>query len=185
MGSDGLHRRAILQRALLLAGMAMVPGEAMAALAQPAKGALLDKAGRKLLGAVADTIIPATDTPGALAVGVPKLFESLLAEWASPTHQSILLATLQRIDDEAKAAQSKGFVALSPEQRHTVLSAIDARSGMADPGYALLKNLVSMLYYMSETGSTVELRYEHVPRSWDPSLPVTPETRTQGGAGLF
>lgn len=188
MGSpEGLHRRQILQQALLLTGMAMLPGEALAALSSNPH--VLDKPGRALLAAVADTIIPATDTPGALAVGVPGLLETMLVEWASPDHRTLLLATLQRIDKAAAPpdgkGDDKGFAALTPDRRYAVLAKIDAASGMSDPGYSLLKQLVTTLYYLSETGSTVELRYEQVPGSWDPSIPVTPETRTQGGAGLF
>lgn len=180
-----LHRREILQRALVLTGMAIIPADAIAARAKAGRLPGLDKPNRALVIAISDTIIPVTDTPGAVAVGVPKLFEAMLTEWASPQQHSLLLAAIKRIDDAAKTAEGNGFTALSPEKRYAVLSKIDGQSGMSDPGYGLLKELVTTLYYLSEVGSTVELRYEQAPGSWDPSLPVTSETRTQGGAALL
>jgi gluconate 2-dehydrogenase gamma chain len=42
-----------------------------------------------------------------------------------------------------------------------------------------------VLYYYSEPALTHELAYEHSPGEWLPSIPVTPETRPWGGAGLI
>ena len=39
------------------------------------------------------------------------------------------------------------------------------------------RRLVFALYYLSEAGATQELRYEHVPGAWEPSIPVTADTR--------
>ena len=36
---------------------------------------------------------------------------------------------------------------------------------------------------LSEPGMTQELAYEHAPGAWQPSIPVTPETRPAGGLG--
>jgi hypothetical protein len=48
--------------------------------------------------------------------------------------------------------------------------------------YAALKDLLINLYYLSEPGATVELRYEHVPGVWEASTPITAETRAWAGA---
>ena len=48
---------------------------------------------------------------------------------------------------------------------------------LRDPAYGKFKALVLALYYLSEAGATQELRYEHVPGAWEPSLPVTADTR--------
>ena len=56
---------------------------------------------------------------------------------------------------------------------------------VADPGYGKLKELIVVLYYYSEPALTKELTYEHAPGEWQPSIPLTPETRAAGGFGLF
>ena len=68
------------------------------------------------------------------------------------------------------------MAALPAARQLEVVSAYD-KSKMGDAGYAKLKRLVFALYYLSEAGATQELRYEHVPGGWEPSIPVTAETR--------
>lgn len=57
------------------------------------------------------------------------------------------------------------------------------RPRYADPAYARLKELVVVLFYLSETALTNDLGYEHDPGAWEPSIPVTPTTRPWGGVG--
>lgn len=180
-----LQRRQLLQRAMLLAGLAVLPAELGAAVAGNGGAPVMGLGTRQLISAVADTIIPRTDTPGAVGAGVPSLFEEMLGQWASAATRAELLAALQGIESVATAKTGKVFAALDAAQRHALLSEIDAAGTGRPAGYARLKDLITTLYYLSEPGSTVELRYEPVPGRWDPSLPVTAETRTEGGAPLF
>lgn len=240
-----IDRRSLLQRALLLAGATLAPTFSIEALAQAAAEAprLLDANRFALLTALAETIVPKTDTPGAAEVGVPKLIDGLLREWAAPAHRAELIAALDKV-----GALGGDFTKLTPARRQQLLAAHDAaalkplpadepaapslktapsvadpnygklkqesaegkasatvvgekdaeqgaplarsRSPMmsgppvADPDYAKLKELVVVLYYYSEPALTQELRYEHAPGAWEPSIPLTPETRPWGGFGF-
>jgi hypothetical protein len=174
---DNMDRRSMLQAVIMLAGVTAAPAAAAKTLFTGPQSLPADT--MLLLTAVADTIIPATDTPGAVAAGVPASFGKLIANWASPDQRTKLLGALQAID-----TQSGGFAKLSPAKRFDMLSAHD-RANAADLGYAQLKDLLVTLYYLTEIGCTVELRYEHVPGAWEPSLPVTAETRTWGGPAAF
>jgi hypothetical protein len=231
-----MDRRSLLQRALLLAGAALTPGFTAEALAQAAAEApqLLDAPRFALLTAVADTIVPRTDTPGAVDVGVPKTVDGLLRLWASPKRRAELIAALDAIDKLAIGQEKRGFARLTPARRHAVLSVHDAAAlkppgaplgagavpptptdpnygrakqeppqtdgsevgetkqegeslatmrgpPVADPGYQKLKELIVVLYYITEPALTQELRYEHSPGEWRPSVPVTAETRPSGG----
>jgi gluconate 2-dehydrogenase gamma chain len=158
-----------------------------------------------LLSAVADTIVPQTDTPGALAAKVPAKFDSLLVNWASPQRRTELVGALAAIEAASMAQEKTGFAALTPEKRLALLTAHDAAAlkivpdtrklgGMlammagpsyADPAYAKLRELIVLLYYYSEEALTTELPYEHAPGGWTPSIKVTPETRNPGGLGMF
>jgi gluconate 2-dehydrogenase gamma chain len=173
-------RRGVLQGVLLLAGVAAVPGVSAKALFTGPES--LPPATMVLLGAVADTLIPATDTPGAVQAGVPQMFSRLLANWASEKQRTQLLSALQAINAMAVAEKGVEFDTLAPATRFEMLDAYD-RAGTGGVDYARLKDLLVTLYYMSEAGATVELRYVHSPGAWEPSLPVTAETRNPGGPG--
>ena len=135
-----------------------------------------DPARFALLDAVAETIMPRTDTPGARDARVPQRFDALMTSWASPESRKSLTQVLDEIDVAAKSQASKGLAALPADQQLEVVSAFD-KANMANPEYLKLKNLVLALYYLSEPGAIQELRYEHVPGAWEPSIPVTPDTR--------
>lgn len=201
-----MDRRALLQRALALAGATAAVGFSPAALAQAvAKGAtFFDAPTFNLASALADTIVPTTDTPGAVAAGVPRTLDALIGNWASPERKVEFTTALAAIDKLGKDAGAAGFAALPPEKRKELLIAHDvaalktvprrepvtgnpvmAGPSHADPGYSKLKELIVVLYYYSEIGLTKELTYEHAPGEWQPSIPLTPETRAAGGFGLF
>lgn len=177
-----IDRRGMLRNIVLLAGVAAIPHSGAEALFSGPES--LPAATAKLLAAVVDTIVPATDTPGAVAAGVPAAFEKLIANWASPAHRVKLVGALDAIDANAREARGTGFAALQPAARYELLDAYDKANG-ANADYAEFKDLVVTLYYLSEPGSTVELRYEHNPGAWEPSIPVTADTRNYGGPSGF
>jgi gluconate 2-dehydrogenase gamma chain len=199
-----MDRRAWMQRAALLIGATAIPADAFAATKKPAAKRFLNPAQFALLTAVADTIIPVTDTPGAVAVGVPRLFDKLLSTWASAKRQTELLAALTEIETLAMTSDKKGFAALTPARRKELLTEHDkaavkpgpprkeklnalmammAGPPVANPGFLKVKDMVIALYYVSEVALTQELIYEHNPGAWVPSLKVTPETRPFAGTG--
>lgn len=224
MDGSGMDRRSLLQRALVLAGVAVLPGGAQALAAAAKSGKRQLEAGRyALLVAIADTIVPKTDTAGAIEAGVPEKIDALLGTWAAPGRKAEIVAAIDKIDALAREKHQRGFVALTPAERLAVLTPHDAAAlkpappspppsipvgpapttvdpnysrpkqepvqtmaqrmapRFADPGYGKLKELVVVLYYISETGLTQELAYEHAPGEWQPSIPITPTTRPWGG----
>jgi hypothetical protein len=226
----GMDRRALLQRALMLTGAAMLPGgaEALAAAAKSGKRTLTP-ARYAVLTALADTIVPKTDTGGALDAGVPAKLDALVGVWATPEHRAEIVAAIDKVDVAARAKLGKGFAALTPDERAAFLTPYDAAALKAppaaptpapaapstlpvgkaattvdpnygkpkqeaavpitrqmapratDPGYQRVKELIVVLYYISEVALTQELTYEHAPGEWQPSIPVTPATRQSGG----
>lgn len=199
-----MNRRALMGNVAMLIGASALPADLFAAPVR--KGRRFLPAPRyQLLAAVADTMVPVTDTPGALAVGVPAQLDALLRDWASPKTREEIINALTAIDADAIKNAGAGFGALSPEKRKAVLVAHDQTAlknvprkdkltglaalmgapSVADPGYSKLKDLVVSLYYVSQVALTQELIYEHVPGTWVPSLKITPETRPFAGTGPF
>lgn len=210
-----IDRRGMLERMMYLVGATAVsslPSEVFAAPAAKGRAKakavtkrFLDPARFATMSAIAETIVPKTDTPGAIEAGVPPKFDELLAKWASPQHQQDLVGAIAEIDSLAQAQEKAGFAKLTPEKRTALLTAHDAASlkavqrkekltgmaaliagpSVANPAYSKLKELMVLLYYYSEAALTTELVYEHVPGGWTPSVKVTPETRNTGGLGMF
>ena len=168
-----VNRRALLFGAVFLVGGA-------AALTRFARDSRPDGAASVLPGAqfalleiVTDVMIPATDTPGALAAGVPAFVRGMLDEWASVATRAEILGVLEAIEKSAWVRRGASFNQLPPDQRHEVLSDFDAAAIVReDEPYRKFKFLVMAGYYHSEIGATQELRYELVPGTWRSCLPL-------------
>lgn len=172
-----LDRRRLLQTALLLAGVSAA-GAGCGDLARTAHdaGRFFDRKAYATLNAVADVILPRTDTPGAVDVGVPGQLDAMMTSWASRQTRVRIVQILEEIDAAAVKTFRRPIAKLKPEQQLSVMEAYDAASAR-DPGYLKFKGLILGLYYMSEPGATQELRYEQVPGVWEPSIKVTSDTR--------
>ncbi|MFM5947873.1 MAG: gluconate 2-dehydrogenase subunit 3 family protein [Novosphingobium sp.] len=205
-----INRRSLMEHIALLLGATAIPAEAFAATKAKAKGK--GKAAPKkffspsqmaLVTALADTFIPATDTPGAVATKAPALLDSLMVNWASPATKALILGALPGIEKMALDADKKPFAALTPARRKELLIPYDKSAlktvprkeklvglaammggpAYADAGYGKLKDLIISLYYTSEVAMTQEIVYEHVPGPFVPSLKITPQTRPFAGVG--
>jgi gluconate 2-dehydrogenase gamma chain len=195
-----MDRRALMRNVALLLGAASVPTLAGCKAAMEGKGAL-DAEQMKLLAAIADTIIPETDTPGAVAADVPKLLSGMLRDWASAETATEVTGAIAEI---GKLSGGKNFADLEPAKRKALLvehdkaavqpgpapkkkltgiAAMMAGAPVANPGYVKLKGLIINLYYNSEIASTKELIFEPVPGKYIASLKVTRETRPFAGVG--
>jgi hypothetical protein len=195
----GMDRRELLQRALLLVGASLLPLDDQAQADSTTAKTPIEQTQLALISAVADTILPKTDTPGAVEAGVPQTFSAMLNTWASPTRRADLIEALSRIDKLSQQRRGRSFTDLAASERHEVLAAHDLAAlqaspqnggsalspRYADPAYAKLKELIVVLFYLSESALTHELVYEHTPGVWRPSVTITPETRNSGGVGFI
>lgn len=172
-------RRALLRSAILLVGGSAV-GAANAAFAQdaPAAAPFFTPAERATLDAICGTLIPKTDTPGAIEAGVPGFVDSMMTNWASNRTRRQFRNALAGIDKAATDAHGKAFAALAPAQRTEVLTAFDAAAFTGNNwDYRRFKELALTGYYLSEAGATQELRYELAPGVWEPKIAIGPDTR--------
>lgn len=195
-----MDRRALMRNLGLLLGAASLPTLAGCKAALDGDGAL-DEAQLKLLTAIADTIIPATDTPGAVAANVPKLMSGMVRDWASKETRATIV---QAIDDIGKLVPNGSFADLDlekrtallapydkaavqpgppPTKKMTALEAMIAGPPTANPPYVRLKGLIINLYYNSEVAMTKEIVFEPVPGKFVPSIKITPGTRPFAGLG--
>ncbi len=142
---------------------------------------------RLLVGAIADTIIPNTDTPGAVEAGVPKFIELMFADWMRDDERQAFSANLIDVDNSAQQMFEEDFVNCSVEEQTEILQAIEQIDGdhswyelgnlenafsAGAPFIAQIKELTVVGYFMSEVGATQVLRFNHVPGRFDGDTPL-------------
>ena len=170
-----IDRRALLGSAIMLVGGVLVGPAVVAATAKT----FFTATERPLLDSLCETMIPRTDTPGAIDAGVPAFLDALMVQWASPASQANLRKVVTGLGSTAAMELRRPFQSASAADRTAFLTRQDAALIAArDPAYLQFKELVLTAYYFSEPGATKELRYELVPGVWEPSVPVTAATRT-------
>lgn len=133
---------------------------------------------------IADAMIPATETPGALAAGVPEFLRQMLTEWASDRTRAEVIGVLDSIERQAWSKYGAAFIELPAARRADVVRVVDEESiARRDAAYRRFKYLVLVGYYQSEIGATRELRYELVPGAWRSCLPLTEVGRASAVSG--
>lgn len=189
-GQQAVSRRDVLAALLAGGAMAGVWSSAGAAAVLKKAGAHaaanpgLNAAEMAVLGAAADVIVPATDTPGAREAGVPLFIEALVARWMTADEAAFFRNGLAALDASAKERFGRAYAACTPEQAAELMQALRAASPYGGrtfslndrildpkaPFYLRLRDLVVLGYFMSEQGSTKELRYIPVPGKFETNL---------------
>ena len=116
-----------------------------------------------LITAIADRVIPATDTPGALEAGVPAYIAALFEKHFTPEQQAEFLAGLDAVAELAKTEGAADFATASRARQDAVLAKL-ATGGAAEAknAWQQLHDMTVFGFYTSEV-ATQELAYEEVP----------------------
>ena len=126
----------------------------------------------RTVDAVAEMIVPATDTPGARAVGVPQFIDRAVGTWCDAGQAKLLRSGLDQLDVDARAAHGAAFADLAPAQQTALLTRYDTGGDPQRPFFSLLKELTTIGYFTSKTGATVTLRYDPVPGDYRGCVPL-------------
>lgn len=100
-----------------------------------------------LVTALSDTLLPKTDTPGAVEVGVPGFVDLLLAEWYPDHLRAEILTGLDAIDARAVAMGGRPFVELDAGKRAELLSGLDLRANPSDPAEVIWRPLRDQIVF--------------------------------------
>ncbi|HWP70142.1 MAG TPA: gluconate 2-dehydrogenase subunit 3 family protein [Gemmatimonadaceae bacterium] len=152
-----MKRRDLLRAAGAATALSLLPGRAEAAWARVLSGyrvaAGLTPAQRALVTAIADVIIPRTDTPGASDVGVTDWVDLIVAEYYSADVRTPFVEGLDAIDAQVRSSRGRAFADLGAEAQSEVVASLDAPADRRTPearAYARLKSLVVHGYFTSE-----------------------------------
>jgi gluconate 2-dehydrogenase gamma chain len=176
-----LDRRDLLTGAIALFGASLVAPLARAAdikAAEMAPGFAASHAAftpeqRALVAAISERIVPTTDTPGAIAAGVPAFIEMMLADWYEITDRNDFMDGLGLVEGYARVQYEKPCATLTPEQLDVVLTlAMQGRiNGLSRSFFEHCRQLVILGYYSSEIGCKQERVYVPVPGHYDGKYP--------------
>jgi hypothetical protein len=131
-----------------------------------------------LIGAVADIVIPRTDTPGAVDAGVPAFIDSMFKDVYTKNEQQRYLTALAAFDQ----AGGKPFLQLDESQRKALVNKLHAEAVATPPNAKLppaadfvmmTKKLTMLGFFMSEPGCTQVLQYVAIPGGFKADIPLS------------
>ena len=198
-----MDRREILKLITVLTGGAMVGGQAF--LSGCNAGGKADAGftadNMALLDEIGETIIPATDTPGAKAAKVSEYMKAIVSDCYTTAEQEVFYKGLSEVQALSEKMYSKSFMDITPQQRHDLLISLEKEAKDYDkvqydndspsrekaiqrgrpyefiptPShyYTMLKQLSIAGYFTSEIGSKQALRFVPGPGKFDGAYPYT------------
>lgn len=142
-----------------------------------------------LVSEIAETILPATDTPGAKDAKVGEFIQLMLKDCYYPKDQNSFL-------DGLASLSGKGFMKASAAEREKLLTeaedaalkfneeiaqkrkqAKESQQSFDEPGvpfFSLMKELTLLGYFTSEAGATKALDYVGVPGRYEGCIDLKP-----------
>jgi hypothetical protein len=197
------RREAIRCVSAVLGGVAFVGGSRLLAAVEKASAASKGTPGEfseqdvAFLDEIAETILPATKTPGAKAAKTGAFMALMVTDSYSPAEQKIFREGMRRVDEATMKANSLSFMAATPQQRLAVLATLDheqkrvmdlreagapatsvsgPEAAIKQPAhyFRMMKELALLGYFTSEIGCTKALRYVESPGRFDACIPYTP-----------
>jgi len=184
-----MDRREALRLLATGTALQLAPGNLLAALREARKLIETPVVPRTLsvhqeatVKAMADLILPKTETPGAADVGASEFIDLMLTEWYDEPDRTLFLNGLAEADLRTQSLFGKNFVEGSPDQQSEILTwfgqkmtaeanAVGTgsrpRRGSSRNFYFMFRRLTLTAYYTSEAGATDELHFRVIPDSHD------------------
>jgi hypothetical protein len=125
------RREAIRRVSALLGGIVFVGGNTLLAAVEKAGTAVEQAPGKfsaqdvAYLDEIAETILPATKTPGAKAAKTGAFMALMVTDCYSPAEQKVFFDGMRKVDEAMRKAHNVSFMAATPEQRLAVLTTLD------------------------------------------------------------
>ena len=178
-----MERRELLKLIALATGTAFIGGDLFLSGCKNAPalgGATFSENDIAFLDEVAETIIPKTTTPGAKDAAVGTFMTVMVNDCYDKKDQKTFHEGIKKLDDACQKANSTGFMKATPEQRTSLLTALDkeakehAKSKEKDDAnhyFTMMKQLTLFGFFTSKQGATQVLRHEAVPGRYDGALP--------------
>ena len=208
-----LNRREAIRRvSAMLGGVALTGGSGLLAAVDRAAAAVEATSGHALPGdftvaqialldEIAETILPATKTPGAKAAKTGAFMALMVTDSYGRDEQVVFREGMGKVDRAMQRANKVSFMEATAQQRLAVLATLDqeqkrvmdardagarqaadhratagAPQGTREPAhyFRMMKELTLLGYFTSEIGCTQAMRYVESPGRFDPCIPYVP-----------
>ncbi len=145
---------------------------------------------RSTVIAISEAIIPATDTPGAIAAGVPAFIELMVSEWYNPQEQGMFMSGLNNLIKTSQEKHQKSFHVITIAEQVKLLEKLEDNASdsvwyqrgnvMRDiisdaPFICQIKELTTWGFFTSEVGGKQVLRDNPMPMRFDGEIPLKPD----------
>ena len=139
---------------------------------------------KELIGHLAETIIPKTDTPGAMEAGVGEFIVTMVKDCTDRKTQNKFISGLQEIENHCVDQFDQFFIDCDIDQRVEVLKYFEKSASLngilgkarnkylGKPFFVTLKEYTIEGYFTSQLGATQSLNYVPIPARYEPCLPL-------------
>ncbi len=195
-----MDRRELLKMIAVLTGGAVIGGEVFLSgcNTNTSGGATFSAENIALLDEVGETIIPATNTPGAKAAKVGECMKTIVTDCYTEAQQKVFTEGMAGLDEACKKLNGKTFMDCTAEQRKAFLITLEKEAkefnkqrdekdkaakekarlemdpdyvGSPSHYYTMMKQLTLMGYFTSEIGCKQALRFLPIPGKYDGAFP--------------
>ena len=179
-----MTRRDLLQNVAILLGGSIVGGSVFSISGCKSTdkqvNALFSESQVAFMNEIADTILPATSSPGAKEAKVGNFMAVMVLDCYEQKNQQVFIDGLKKIDELSEKQFNTSFVKADAKQRTELLTALDkeqkdyqAKKTKEEPShyFRMMKELSVLGYFSSKEGATQALRYLPVPGKYDGSFP--------------
>ncbi|WP_304516730.1 gluconate 2-dehydrogenase subunit 3 family protein [Cecembia rubra] len=189
-----MNRRNALKKSALLAGSAIAVPSLFSLLQSCKQQNRLDWAPvflsedqAKFISAFVDTLLPRTETPGALDVKTDIFLDLVFAKTYDTKAQENVVNEIKKFNEECKQRHGKVFADLNMEERMAVFKNKEAESPKFNPKvwgtavgeqkpvgfYRSLKSMTLWGYFSSEEIGVKHLNYDPVPGEYRGCVPLS------------
>jgi len=195
-----MDRRELLKMIAVVTGTAVVGGELFltGCKSGPKTDAGFSAANIALLDEVGETIIPATNTPGAKAAQIGEFMRVMVMDCYTLAQQDAFMTGIASLEKACDTMHGKSFMNCSSQQRHDLLVSLEKEAKEFNKGmeekddlqkeelkkqhkeyefvattrhyYTMMKQLTLWGFFSSKTGMTETLRHIAVPGRYDGAL---------------
>lgn len=178
-----INRREALSRVAIIMGGTVLGAEAfLTGCKTNTKGVKFSQEDIDFLNEVGETILPATNTPGAKAANVGAFMQTMVSDCYEAKDQEIFMKGMEELNVACKKHHGKTFMDSTPEERTAFLTELDKEAReyqknkqKEDPThyFTMIKQLTLSGLFTSKIGATEVLRYVAVPGKFEGCVPYT------------
>jgi hypothetical protein len=176
-----MDRRELLKTIAVLTGASVVGAEFfLTGCTTKTSNGILSNSMLSLLDEVGETIIPATNTPGAKAAQIANFMNAIVSDCYTKEEQTVFLKGVSQLDEAANKTFKQTFLNCTANQKHDLLVSLEKEAKTYNDTkpkdspshyYTMMKQLTLWGFFSSETGMTETLRHVPIPGKYQGDLP--------------